>query len=328
MNARDALLHDLHAAYGRLVERRKRRRRFVRLSAALSVGALLLAGVGLGAAALLGWPAPGHVKNEIAAVDRGLPEDLRLNPDVAHARAVAATGESTLYAADLRDGGHCTEIVTVGDRGRGATCATGSDLSGQAIEVTVPADEGAGNDAPVTVGGRVNTAAAASLEIVYGGSGMDRIPFGDERFFVFDVPAEHLASAHADGFELIARDAGGSVVARSSVPADWDDAAVPDEVAPLFVSTRSDESDFTKVYGIEGHVSAAGAVTLELEYAAGDRVSIPIEPDGSYDYTVPAERVDDFMRPRTLSARDRSGEIVATAPVAAVAFWRGRERGS
>jgi len=81
-----------------------------------------------------------------------------------------------------------------------------------------------------------------------------------------EVPAQHLATVHASGLELVARSADGSVVARASLPADWDDPAVPDEVAPIYVSTRSDASDFTKVYGLEGHVGAAGATSLELKY--------------------------------------------------------------
>jgi hypothetical protein len=118
------------------------------------------------------------------------------------------------------------------------------------------------------------------------------------------------------------------VVGRATVPADWDDPAVPDDREPLYVSTHSDESDFTKVYGLEGHVSAPGAVELELDYGDGTRAAIPIRSDGSYEYRLPANRVDDFMRPRTLVARDAEGRVVASATVAAVAYWRGREHGS
>jgi hypothetical protein len=116
------------------------------------------------------------------------------------------------------------------------------------------------------------------------------------------------------------------VVGRANVPADWDDPAVPDDQAPLYVGTRSDQSDFTKVYGLEGHVSAPGASRLELEYGDGTRDVIPIQADGSYEYAVPASRVDDFMQPRRLVALDEHGREVASAWVAAVAYWRGRER--
>jgi hypothetical protein len=289
--------------------------------------ALALTGAGFGAAALFGWPAPQHVKNEIAAVDRGLPADLRLNPDVEHARAVAATETATLYAASLHDGGSCTEIVTAGDRSRGATCATGSQINSRPLDVTMPFDDRAGADSPVVVGGRVNVEAGTSLEVRYADGSSDAIPIGDDRYFLFEIPAAHRASVHSSGLELMARDEQGSVVARGTVPADWDDAAVPDEQAPLYVNTRSDESDFTKVYGLEGHASAPGAVRLELDYGDGTRVAIPLQSDGSYLYTVPSDRVGDFMQPRELSALDEHGHIVASTRVAAVAYWRGHERG-
>ena len=120
MTATDALYDDLRLAYARLLARRAKRRRLVVAAAVSCTTALALGAVAFGAARLLGWPAPGSVKNEITAVDRGLPPDLRLNPDVANARAVAASGGATLYAASLPSGGSCTEIVTDG-RGRAST---------------------------------------------------------------------------------------------------------------------------------------------------------------------------------------------------------------
>jgi hypothetical protein len=328
MTSTDALQLDLQTAYTARLARNRRRRRLARAAAAASAGALVLAGAGLGAAALLGWPAPLHVKNEIAAVDRGLPADLRLNPDVEHAQAVASTETATLYAASLHDGGSCTEIVTAGDRGRGATCTTGAELATRALDVVLPTDEGDGSGSPVVIGGRINATTGTSLEALYSDGSSDEIPLGEDRYFLFEVPAEQRASARASGVELVARDRDGSVVGHTSIPADWDDPAVPDEKAPLYVNTRSDESDFTKVYGLEGHVGAAGAATVELDYGDGSTpVSIPLKPDGSYEYTLAADRTDDFMQPRTLVARDAQGQVVASAPVAAVAYWRARERG-
>jgi hypothetical protein len=323
----DALRSDLLAAYAGLLAHRRRRRALARGVVVCSLGVLVLAGAAFGTAAILGWPAPPHVKKEIAAVDQGLPADLRLNPDVEHARAVAATETATLYAASLHDGGSCTELVTAGDRGRGATCTTGAQLDSRPLDVTMPFDDEAGPDSPVAVGGRVNAESGTSLEVVYADGSSEPIPLGDDRYFLFEIPAAHRASVHASGLELVARDEHGSVLARTTVPADWDDPAVPDDQAPLYVSTRSDESDFTKVYGLEGHVSAPGATRLELAYSDGTRVSIPLQADGSYEYTVAADRVGDFMQPRQLSALDDDGNVVASAWVAAVAYWRGRERG-
>ena len=319
----DALHHDLLAAYGLRIARRRHRKVII---AVATVASLALTGAGFGAAALFGWPAPQHVRNDIAGVDRGLPADLRLNPDVEHAHAVAATETSTLYAASLHDGGSCTEIVTEGERGRGATCTTGAQRSSRPLDVTMPFDDQAGPDSPIVVGGRVNVESGASLGVRYADGSSDAIPLGDDRYFLFEIPAAYRASVHSSGLELVARDDRGSVVARATVPADWDDRAVPDEQAPLYVSTRSDESDFTKVYGLEGHVSAPGAVRLELDYGDGTRVAIPLRSDGSYLYTVPSDRIDDFMQPRELSALDEHGHVVASTWVAAVAYWRGRER--
>ena len=293
--------------------------------AVASVAGLSLTGAGLGAV-LLGWPAPEHVKQEIAAVDRGLPADLRLNPDVEHARAVAATETATLYAASLRGGGSCSEIVTAGERGRGATCTTGAQAGARPLDVVMPFDDQSGPDSPVVVGGRVNAEAAASLQVRYADGSSDAIPLGENRYFLFEIPAAHRASVRASGLELVAFDDRGAVAGRATVPADWDDPAVPDEQAPLYVSTRSDESDFTKVYGLEGHVSAPGATRLELEYRHGTRALIPIQADGSYDYTVPIDRIDDFMQPRRLVAVGEHGREVASAWVAAVAYWRSRGR--
>ena len=324
MDFYDALWADLQGGIADLIARRQRRRRRAVFAAIISTCLLLVTGVALGAARVFGWPAPGHVQDDIAAVDRGLPEDLRLNPDARNARAVAAGDSSTLYAADLRDGGHCTEIVTADGRGRGATCTTAPAMESQPIEVTLPSDDHATASSPVVIGGRLNIR-AERVEVDYGGV-TDWVPLGDDGYFVFDVPTNHLAAAHATAIVVTARAHDGAALARVTVPSDWDEPALPDERQPLYVSTRSDESDFTKVYGLEGHVSASGATRLELRYDDGATVAIPIKPDGSYFYAVQLARIGDFMRPQLLLALNAHGRAVAQAPVAAVAFWRGRER--
>jgi hypothetical protein len=176
------------------------------------------------------------------------------------------------------------------------------------------------------LGGRINDAAGSSLDAAYADGAHDEVALGEDRYFLFEVPSEHRRSVHASGLELVARDDDGSIVGRATLPADWDDPAVPDEQAPLFVSTRSDESDLTKVYGLEGHVSAPGAVRLELDYGDGTQATIPIGDHGDYEYAVPRDRIDDFMKPLVLSAVDKSGDVVVSTTVAAVAYWRGQER--
>jgi len=320
----DTIWTDLSPGVDALVARRRRHRRRLIAVASVTAGALVVAGAAIGASKLLGWPAPEHVRHDLAAVDTGLPSDLRLNPDVQNARAVAATASSTLYAADLSDGGHCTEIVTDAGRGRGAVCQTAQDLPQQPIELVLPSDDNAAPSAPVTLGGRVNVH-AQRLEVSYGKVTRD-VPLGDGGYFVFDLPAGDRAAAHGSEIVLTARDPAGRAVARVVGPNDWDKPAVPDDRAPLFVSTRSDEHDLTKVYGIEGHVSAPGATKLELRYNDGAAAAIPLDAHNGFLYVVPPARIDAFMRPQRVVALDARGDVVAQSPVAAVAYWRGAQR--
>ena len=324
MELYDAVWADLRDGIERLVARRRRRQRRMIVAATLASGLLAAVSTAVGASKLLGWPAPEHVRQDIASVDAGLPADLRLNPDVQNARAVAATHATTLYAADLSDGGHCTEIVTGEGRGRGAICRTAADLAQEPIEVTLPSDDNTAARGPVTLAGRVNVD-ARRLEVGYGDITRD-IPVGEDGYFVFDVPDGDRAIAHSSDLVVSVRGTNGRVLARVVIPNSWDEPAVPDERAPLYVSTRSDERDFTKVYGLEGHVSAQGATKLELRYDDGTVAAIPIDAHGSFLYLIPASRSGSFMRPQGVVALDARGNVVARAVVAAVAYWRGVER--
>jgi hypothetical protein len=180
------------------------------------------------------------------------------------------------------------------------------------------------NSSPVTIGGRVNAAGASSLEIRYGEGSMDSIPLGADGFFAYEVPAGHLAVIHSSDFQLVAIAQDGTEVATAHVPAIGEEPEGPiEDSAPITVDTISDASDFTKVLGVRGRVNAQGAVSLEFRYPDGTVVSVPIKDDGSYDFDVPAEREGDlFDAPGTLVARDAGGHELASAPVAAVAFWR------
>jgi hypothetical protein len=322
-NQWESLGEQLQVAYANFLASKRRRWRRAKLGLIAVGAALVVAGAALGAA--LTWLASEHVQKEIAAIDRGLPADLRLNPDVSGARAVAETDSATLYAADLQDGGYCSEIVTDGGRGRGVTCSTAAEVQARPIDVALPSDDDASDSTPVTLGGRVNVS-AAGLELSYAAGGEDAVPLADGGFFLFAVPERHLAAAHESEMTLTARASDGGVLARASIPADWAGPAVPDEEQPLYVSTRSDSSDFTKVYGIEGHVGADGAASLQLRYQDGTRVAIPLDGN-SYFYAIPPERQDDFMTPQLLVALDDQGAVVAQAPVAAVAYWTGKQRG-
>jgi hypothetical protein len=77
------------------------------------------------------------------------------------------------------------------------------------------------------------------------------------------------------------------------------------------------------VLGVEGSVNVAGAATLELRYPDGYTAEIPMTAGGRYRYDLPVQRRDDlFDVPGQLIARDARGRELATAPIAAVAYWR------
>jgi hypothetical protein len=299
---------------------RSRPRRVLAIAFALVA---LTAGTAAARALLFGEPAPEKVKRDIRGVDAGYPADLRLDPDVEQARSVASTGSSTLYYASLKDGGYCTELVTAG-KANGAVCTPGREFGTLPIEASVPFTDPVTDASPVTVAGRVNAAGATSLQILYADGSTDAIPFGDDRFFVFDVPSEHLAATHEGDFTLTATDPAGHTVATALVPAvRQDDVEAQDRQQPIFVSTISEGSDLTKVLGVEGSVNVRGAASLELRYPDGTTTEIPLNPDGTYRLDLPAERQDDlFERPGVLTVRDADGHVLAKAYVAAVAYQR------
>lgn len=298
-------------------------------SIALVAAIVVVVGAGAGTAAIfLGEPAPPAVKKDIGAVDAGFPADLRYNPDVANARSVATTGTSTLYYAELKDGGHCTEIATSGVP-RGAVCTTAAQMQSQPIEITIPFTAPVTKDSPVTIGGHVNAAGVSSVEIRYADGRSDPIALGDNNFFIFDVPKEHLAAVHASDFTIVGLNDAGHEVVTAQVPRIEEEPVGPiEDTAPITVDTISDASDFTKVFGVRGIVNAEGAVSLEFRYPDGETVVVPLDKDGNYSYDIPIKRQGDlFHAPGMLIARDASKHEVASVPVAAVAFWRAREGG-
>ncbi len=301
-------------------ESRRRRSRFVAIAA---VGLLATAGAAAAAATLLGGPAPDPVRAHLAELDHGLPPDLRYNPDLAHARAVAATASGALYAADLRDGGYCIEAATTDGQPRGGTCVTAADSSTRAIEVIAPIP--AGDDAPLLIGGHLNDANLTALQATYSGAAPSRVGLGIDRYFLIEVPATERATALDTGVKLSAVDSDSGQTVHVRVPPLRDDDGQLDQRQPIFVSTVSDGDHLTLVLGIEGRVNAKGYATLDLTYPDGTVTAITTRPDGSYRYDLPAKRRGDFARAfGVLTARDADGRVVATAPVASVAAWRAR----
>jgi hypothetical protein len=299
------------------------RRSRVRVLVFAAVALMVIGAAAATATILLGEPAPPAVKKDIAGVDEGFPADLRLNPDVANARSVASSGTSVLYFAELKDGGHCTELVTSGVP-RGAVCHTAQQVESLPVEVTIPFTAPVTDASPVILGGRVNADGASSIQIRYGDGSLDAITLGTDGSFVFEVPDEHLGVVHGSDFELVALAQDGTEVASLVVPAVGEEPTGPiEDTAPITVDTISDGSDLTLVLGVRGKVNAEGAVSLEFRYPDGTIVSVPLQDDGSYDFDIPTGRQADMLHaPGTLIARDADGQEVASVPVASVAFWR------
>jgi hypothetical protein len=319
----DAILRTILAGEITVIDRKATQHRIARVLL-LAAALVLAAAAGAAAGEILGRPAPATVQRDIANVDEGMPADLRLNPDVQDARLAAVAGEASLYSATLADGGYCFEIVTVAEGPRGAVCTPGPSVGSLPIEITVPFTDPITASSPIVVGGRVNVA-ASTLEARFADGATEPIALGTDGFYLFVVPAGELAGAHANGFELQARDATDLVTGSSSVPpSDTRSPRATDRLMPIFVSTISTHEDFTKVLGVEGRVNVEGATRLELRYPDMTTVRIPIDEQGRYHYLLPAGRQDDLgERPGSLTALDVNGDQVATAPVASVAYWQG-----
>ena len=289
-----------------------------------ALAALIAGGGAAGADLLLGGPAPANVKRDLADVDRGIPADLRYDPDVEEAHLVALSSGAELYVATLRDGGYCTEIVMPGTGPAGAVCTPGASVQAQPITVTIPFVDPLTKASPIVLGGRINVVGAARLHVEFEDGSVQPIPLGTGGFFMGAVTADHLAQAHRHGMTIMAADADGVQVAIAHIPpTDFSDPVEQDAKQPIFVSTISVQNDLTLVLGIEGNVNVEGAVSLELRYPDGAIVDIPLTGGGHYRYDLPASRTGDlFEQPGMLVARDASGEELAVARVAAVAFWR------
>ncbi|HEV8567001.1 MAG TPA: hypothetical protein VGQ92_07870 [Actinoplanes sp.] len=321
---RDPLRPD--ALGERLAAHRKARRRVVRLAVILASLALATSAAAAGVA-ILGSPAPPAVKRDLLDVDRGMPRDLRLNPDVAHARAVAASNGSVVYFAALKGGGYCAELVTRAAGPRGAVCSTAQQAQRTPISVTVPFSDPVRPDSPVTVSGRVASPSARTVELVYPDGASDSVGLGERGFYAAEVPPAHLAAVHQHGLLLVARDGDGKPLAQAVIPTDAitppSEAERPD---PIQIDTVSTERDFTRVLRVRGELHLAGVDHLTLRYPDGTTVRVPLR-GRRFDYAIPTVRQHDLMTPGTVTAWRADGRALAHRPVAAVAYWRAREGG-
>jgi hypothetical protein len=320
---RRRLLPDICGPLDAVAHKRRLRRSHV---AAIAAAGVLVGGAAAAATAVLGGPAPDPVRAHLAELDQGMPPDLRYNPDLSNAHAVAATASGTLYAVDLDGGGYCLEAATAGDRPRGGSCITAADLAARPVEALAPIP--GSDNAPLLIGGRLNSADLTGLEVSYDGGAPTPVVLGIDRYFLIEVPAADRAAALDGGARLTALDAAGQVAARVQIPPLRDSdphGTALDDRQPIFVSTVSDGSDFTVVLAVEGRVNVSGYAGLELSYPDGTVVSVPTEADGRYRLVLPVDRRDDFARAfGVLTARDSAGRVLATSPVGSVAAWRAR----
>jgi len=182
-----------------VARRPSRRRRTLWIGATVVVAGAMATGVA--ASGMLGEPAPEPIRADLAAVDQGLPEDLRANPDVENAMAVASTAGGVLYAADVKDGGYCYELATNGDQPRGAVCVTASRLGDRAIDITapIPSDD----TAPLFVAGRINDDRVERIVARYPNGTTVDVELGLAGYWLFEVPDGARDVALTDGLEIV-----------------------------------------------------------------------------------------------------------------------------
>ena len=300
--------------------RRRERTRHHRRSVGLAIAALVVGVGGTAAAAkvLLGSPAPPAVQRSIAGIDEGMPADLRLNPDATHARSVAVDGAAVLYAADLPDGGVCTEIA-LGGRPMGAVCRAGSQPRAP-IEATIPGtpESSAGE---LVVAGRISAGADAASLVTSDGRkiALELQPGG---FFIVELSLSESQAARR-GLTIESERDG-----RAVATIDLSDAFTPENgrLDPIAVEMVSGPGDLTQVLSFFGTVQVEGAATVRLVYPDGAHIDVPIGADHRYEITLPVARRDAFARtPGRLVALDAGGRELASRTVAAVSFWHANE---
>jgi hypothetical protein len=298
-----------------------RRHRHARRAAGLGLAvALVGTGGAVAARALLGDPAPPAVQASIGAVDDGMPADLQLRPDITNARSVARDGDAVLYAADLPDGGVCTELALAG-RPAGAVCVPGSTRLAP-IEASIPGIP-EDRDTPVVIGGRLNVAADGAT-VVLGGKERLPVEVAPGGYFVVALDAAQSQDARV-ALSIEAR-RGDAVIAS----VDLTDAFTPEagRFEPIGLEMVSGDGDLTKVLSVRGSVTVPGATAVRLVFPDGTTQEVALRAGGDYELVLPAERQSDLARrPGRLVAVDGAGRELASRIVASVSYWRAHEGG-
>src|SRR3954451_13199146 len=303
---------------------RPRHRRNLRVISSLAV--VVAGGTATAyATGILGGPAPERVQQHLAGLDSGMPADLRYNADVDNARAVATSPHGTLYLADTAGGGYCIEVASDVDRPRGASCITAAELSQRPLDVIAPIPDF--DSSPLLVAGRANDERITALRATFtDGSSVD-ITLGLDRAWLLEIATAQHDTALRDGLRVVGVDDNGQTVVSRTVPALHDDdplGTAHDNEQPIVVMTTSDGDDLTRVLAISGRVNVAGVDRFELRWPDGRTTVIPLTGTGRYRLDVPATGQDDLCPQPGALVAIRDGHVVASTPVASVAYWRGR----
>jgi hypothetical protein len=309
------------AILDRVLARPPRARRRARTLVGAVVVGTAAVGVGVAAASgIIGRPAPDRVVEHLAELDRGLPADLRANPQLQTARSVAASATATLFAASTADGGYCIEVVTGADVPRGATCVRAAERATRPLEVTSPLVSG---DEPVVLAGRADVTGARSVQLVQAGGAEEDVAVTGDGYWIVELTGDRRSSALATGVTVRVIGAGGAVLAEQAVPA-LADVPPPDSARPpVEMTTVSDGDDLTLVLAVEGTARRPVVAMLELTFPDGEVVPVAVQADGTFRYDLPADRRDDLDgAPAHLLARDAARHVVDDTPVASVAYWR------
>lgn len=321
-----AILDDLQPAAREQADRHRRRHQRRRAAIVAVLSTVAFAATAGASGSWLGWFAPSSVQNDLSNVDAGLPADLRYDPDVARARAVAHAGAVVLFAATTRDGGYCLDLLVDGaDRPGDATCTSPTDASRSAFSVQIPFADADADAPPRVLAGRVNERRVTRLAIELA-DGSERPIALSDGYFVAVLDQGDAEQAHRLPSTLVGRDGASELVAELSLPPTGD---APVKQGPLEATTIPvDGGDLTRISGVQGTVNAPGAVRVRLDLPDGDTLVARLRADGDFRLSIPIRaRPQLAAAPATLTALDARGRAVADTVVAAPSLYRARERG-
>jgi hypothetical protein len=216
----DRLRERLRVATAADLRRRARRRRRIAQLALVPALALTAGGVAIAVEPVLNEPAPPRVQQTFDELHTRDPAHAPLVPQGQELELWARDGALALYGATSPSGEWCT----LANHGvpQGASCR--SDWTRPSPdEIKFTALGGAGLREANFASGQVGAPAAETVEISVPGVPIAaKVRVGHDGWFIAQLPDSTLGSPHGPGrppeLEAVARDAAGTVVARSLAP--------------------------------------------------------------------------------------------------------------